>query len=251
MFLNFFIVILLGLIFGSFLGVFTYRFPKKIPFVKGRSFCPKCKKQINWFDNIPLLSFIFLKGNCRHCKKKISFRYPLIEVISSISFVLIYFNYQADLFKVILFLFFYLLIASVVIIDLEEGIIPDELIFLGLTVSFFYILFFDNANSFQHLLGGFSLSSFMLLLHLLTKGKGMGLGDVKFTLFPATFLLFPFNILWLFLSFLTGSFVGVILILVKKAKFGKEIAFGPFLGVSFLITLIWGQTLLKWIMPFF
>ena len=119
MFLNIFIVILLGLILGSFLGAFTYRFPKKIPFVKGRSFCPKCKKQIIWFDNIPLFSFLFLKGKCRHCKKKISFRYPLIEVISSIFFLLIYFNYQADLFKVILFLFFYLLIASVLIIDLE------------------------------------------------------------------------------------------------------------------------------------
>lgn len=245
MYLNIFIVILLGLVFGSFLGAFTYRFPNKISFVKGRSFCPKCKSKISWFDNIPVFSYLLLNSKCRSCKNKISLRYPLIEIFSSVFFLIIYLNFQPDLYKIVLYSIFYLIIASITVIDLEEGIIPDELIYLGYGLTFFHILFFNNSVNFQHILGGFVISLSMLLIHLITKGKGMGLGDVKFTLFPATLFIFPYNLIWFFLSFLIGSIVGIILILIKKAKFGKEIPFGPFLAISFIMILVWGPLLLK------
>lgn len=249
MFFDLFFVILFGLVMGSFLSAFTYRFPKNIDFVKGRSFCPKCKAKIGWTDNIPLLSFILLKGKCSKCGKRISFRYPLLEILSALSFLLIYFNYRNNIADLFIYLFIYLITVSIMVIDFEEGIIPDELNFLGFVVSFFYILLFRNSFIFQHIFWGFALSSFMLLIHLFTKGKGMGLGDVKFALFPGSFLVFPLNLIWLFLSFIIGSVVGIFMILFKKAKFGKPIPFGPFLGVSFIIVLIWGKNLVEWIIP--
>lgn len=251
MYYHLFFVVLFGLIFGSFLGAFTYRFPKKINFIKGRSFCPFCKTKIKWFDNIPLFSFFILNGKCRKCKKKISLRYPLLEVFSGLAFLLIYYSYQNNIFDLAICLIFYLITTSMIVIDFEEGIIPDEFNFVGFTLSFFYIILFRNNFSFQHIFGGFALSLFMLLIHLFTKGKGMGLGDVKFTLFPGTFLLFPLNIVWLFLSFIIGSIVGVFMILFNKATFGKPIPFGPFLGFSFIAVLIWGENLVKWIIPIF
>lgn len=238
-------IVILGLVFGSFLSVFTFRLPKKINFVKGRSYCPRCKNKISWFDNIPLLSYLLLKGKCRNCKNKISIRYPLIEISTSLFWLLIYLTNQGNLLNTIVYFIFYLIVASIFIIDFEEGIIPDELTFIGFAISFLYILFFNNNKSFEHLLGGFSLASLMLLIHLVTKGKGMGLGDVKFTLFPATFLIFPYNFLWFILSFIIGSIVGIILMLFKKAKFGKPIAFGPFLAFSFIIILLWGENIVR------
>jgi leader peptidase (prepilin peptidase)/N-methyltransferase len=148
-------------------------------------------------------------------------------------------------------IFFYLISISVVVIDIEEGIIPDELIFVGFVVTFFYLVFLKNNLVFQNLFFGFLLSLFMLSIHLITKGKGMGLGDVKFTLFPATLLSYPLNLIWLFLSFILGSVVGILLILFKKAKFGKPIPFGPFLALSFLIVLLWGENLVELIIPLF
>ena len=251
MFFYLLLIVLFGLVFGSFLGAFTYRYPKNIDFVKGRSFCPLCKTKIEWFDNVPLLSFISLKGRCRNCKKKISFRYSLVEAFSGLSFLLIYLRYYNNILDLIICLIFFLITLSMIVIDIEEGIIPDELNFLGFTLSIFYIILFKNSLSFQSIFAGFALSSFMLLIHLFTKGKGMGLGDVKFTLFPGTFLLFPLSIIWLFLSFIIGSVVGVFMVIFKKAKFGRPIPFGPFLGVSFIAVLIWGENLVKWIIPIF
>ena len=241
------ISIILGLVIGSFISAFTFRFPKKISFVKGRSFCPNCKKKISWFDNIPLLSFLLLRGKCRYCKEKISLRYPILELSTAMFFVIIFRNFYPDFVQIVTFFIFYFITASVIVIDLEEGIIPDELSFLGFAISFFYVIFFNNQVSFQHILGGFCSSLFFLMINLITKQKGMGLGDVKFALFPGTFLLFPFNVLWIFLSFILGSIVGIIMILFKKAKFGKPIPFGPFLGISFIIIIIWGESLLDFL----
>jgi len=251
MIFNYLLVILLGLILGSFISCFSYRFPKNINFIKGNSFCPKCKKKICWFDNIPLLSFIFLKGKCRNCKKTISFRYPLIELTSALFFLLAYLKFQNNLLDFLIIGIFYLISISIVVIDIEEGIIPDELTILGFLITFLYLILFKNNLVFKNIFYGFLLSFFMLTIHLITKGKGMGLGDVKFTLFPASFLSYPLNLIWLFLSFVLGSIVGIFLIIFKKAKFGKPIPFGPFLATSFLIVLLWGKNLVELIIPLF
>jgi leader peptidase (prepilin peptidase) / N-methyltransferase len=249
-------IFLLGLIFGSFANVLIYRLPLGLT-LSGRSYCPSCKNKISWFDNVPLLSFFLLRRKCRSCNQKISFQYPLVEFICGLGFVLMYllFINLSNSFLVSIkgnigfwvlpyLLFIFVILLAIFVIDLKKRIIPDGLSYALLIIVLIYLLIAKDIF-FVNLFSGFVCSLFLLFLHLVTKGKGMGLGDVKFVLFGGMFFGFPLSLLWLFVSFLTGALVGVILILVKKAKFGKEIAFGPFLIIGFYLTLIWGETILK------
>jgi prepilin signal peptidase PulO-like enzyme (type II secretory pathway) len=195
-----------------------------------------------WYDNIPLLSFFLLGGKCRHCNKNISWRYPAIEIGSSLGFLLIFLKFGSSGVLNLLWLWFVFLICLLIfVIDLENQIIPDELSFLGFVATFF--VFIDSERFFPSILTGFLCALFLLLVNLVTKGKGMGLGDVKLALFLGAFLGYPLSITWIFLAFLTGAFLGVILILGKKASFGRPIAFGPFLVLSFIAVLLWGDRL--------
>jgi len=229
-----------GLVVGSFLGAYTFRYPRGISVLRGRSVCPKCKKNLVWYDNIPVLSFILLKGRCRECGKKISLRYPLIELATALGFVGIWFLFLEPVFLVFLILIFSLLVA-VFVIDLEQKIVPDELVFTGFGLTVFYLLLISPSTLFTNLAAGFGAALFLLLVHLATRGRGMGLGDVKFAVFAGTLLGWPMMPVWLFTAFLTGAVVGTILVLAKKVSFGKQIAFGPFLVMSLIIVFIWGE----------
>lgn len=226
------LLLVLGLVFGSFFSAFSWRYPRNISIVHGRSFCPKCKEQIKWYDNIPLLSFILLGGKCRKCKKKISWRYPIIESITALGFLLIGMNIFSLIIFSILFLIF--------IIDFENKIIPDSLVFLGILVS---IISFHSPVS--NLLAGFIAAFLLLFIHLITRGRGMGLGDVKFAVLGGMLTGLNLMLIWLFLAFLTGAAVGIILILGRKAGLKDQIAFGPFLILSIPLALIWGQKILE------
>jgi len=237
-------VLAIGLALGSFLGALTRRLPGKESFVSGRSRCPRCGVQIRWYDNIPLLSYFLLRGRCRACAKKISPRYPLIELASALGVLGIYLlGLPSPIFLSAIFL----ITISIFVIDLEKKIIPDELIFLGLGLTALALLLGWDDNFYLHFLGGFASALFLLLIHLVTRGRGMGLGDVKYALFAGTFLGFPGAVSWLFLSFLTGAGVGVILILLGKAKLGRQIAFGPFLAFSLILTYLFGEALVRWL----
>jgi prepilin signal peptidase PulO-like enzyme (type II secretory pathway) len=226
----------LGLIFGSFISALTWRYPKGISIAKGRSICPKCGKQISWYDNIPLLSYIFLGGKCRNCKKKISLRYPIIELATGVGFLLIGFQ--------VLPLILFCILEIIFVIDLENQIIPDDFIFIGIFLVFLFLLVTNSSFLFPNLLAGFLAASFLLLIHLVTRGRGMGLGDIKFAVLGGLIIGLPLFPIWLFLAFLTGAAVGIILILGKKAGFKSKIAFGPFLVISIPITLLWGQKII-------
>lgn len=228
MFLNSLLVVL-GLIFGSFVSALSYRFPKKISNLKGRSFCDNCKTPISWYDNIPVLSYIFLGGKCRKCGKKISSRYPIIEAVSGLAFLLI----GPNIINLILFL----ILLTIFIIDFENKIIPDFFVFSGMFISLFLI----RDSLFQSLFAGFIAASFLILIHLATRGRGMGLGDVKFAVMGGMITGLKLVTVWMLLGFLTGALVGVILIIGKKAGLKSQIAFGPFLIVAIPIALICGE----------
>jgi leader peptidase (prepilin peptidase)/N-methyltransferase len=224
-----------GIVFGSFISALTWRYPRGIPIEKGRSICPKCKKQINWYDNIPLLSFVLLGGKCRGCKKSISLRYPVIEAATGIGFILIG--------PQILWLITFCLLEVIFVIDIEKKIIPDIFVFLGV----FFALFIGNNSLFDTLSTGFFAASLLVIIHLLTKGRGMGLGDVKFAVLGG-FLVGPrFLLIWLFLAFLTGAIIGIILILGRKAHLKSQIAFGPFLVLAIPLALVYGEKILFWL----
>lgn len=229
----------------------------------GRSLCPECGKQIAWFDNIPLLSYLLLGGKCRHCHKTISARYPLIEAATGLAFVGLYFLLLScsgsaepvcvwksayGLAGAVVLFTILLVTISIFVIDLEERLIPDELIFTGFFLVLIPLTLGAQGDLYRHLFGAFSAATFLLLINMITLGKGMGLGDVKYALFSGLFFGWPLSFIWLFLAFLTGAAVAIILILSGRAGRKDKIAFGPFLALSFVLTAIWGQQLIDWIL---
>lgn len=268
-----FLILLLiasGLSLGSFLGALTYRLPRGESIFKGRSKCPHCGEKISWYDNIPLLSYLLLGGKCRHCKEKISSRYFWIELLTSIGFIGSYFGFiecsrtgfelpymspmcsyydVLSLWSIPFMLFIFSIVVAIFVIDLEHQFIPDELVFVGITFLFFVIALFDPSRIYVRMLTGLGAGIFLLLIHLLTKGRGMGLGDVKFAVFAGLLLGWPYTPIFLFLAFLTGAVVGIILVLTSKTGLKQQIAFGPFLVISLITTFAIGEKLITLFLP--
>jgi leader peptidase (prepilin peptidase)/N-methyltransferase len=244
MFLQLAFLLIVGFIFGSFVSALTYRYPRGLSVTVGRSICPQCKKQIGWIDNIPLLSFLMLGGKCRNCQKKISPRYPLIELVCGLGFVLIWQFTSPDCLKAVYSLIIFVLLLAIFVIDLEHRVIPDDFVFWGILISVVYSLFIIPDSLFQAFLAGFSGAFLLLIIFLLTKGRGMGLGDVKFAVLGAFLVGMKLFYVWLMLAFLTGGATGIILILARKAHFKSKIAFGPFLVFSIGLTMLAGDKLL-------
>jgi len=252
------LIFFLGLVFGSFVGVLTWRLPRGKQFLLGRSICPHCKHQIAWFDNIPLVSFLALKGRCRHCRARISRRYPAVELALGVLFVLLYLRLlscpspetvclisSTYALPGILFLFFVLLLnLSIFVIDLERRIIPDELVFAGLATLTVLLVLGPQHAFYLRLFAAFLAALLLLALNIATKGKGMGLGDVKYALFGGLFFGWPLSLVWLLTAFLTGALAAIILILTDKAGMKDKIAFGPFLAISFVIVMFFGERIL-------
>lgn len=242
---NFLPVFTFGLVAGSFLSALTWRIPRGIDIWVDRSRCDNCNTKINWYDNIPLFSYLVLGGKCRNCGTKISIRYPLLELITGLLFLAIYAFGLPFVYYPLL-----TILVGIFVIDMEHQIIPDELIFIFLLISLLSILNNTGINFYANILSGLMAALFLLLINFATKGRGMGLGDVKLVLAGGVCLGYPNTITWLFLSFIIGSVIGVILIMVNKAKFGMRIAFGPFLVISFIIVMFWGDNISKLLVPY-
>ncbi len=238
-------LLVLGLLIGSFVSVVSFRVPNGVNFIKGRSFCPKCNNRIPWYDNIPLLSFIFLKGRCRRCQKKISLRYPLIEIASGIGFLTISIFALPNFIKMVYLLIVFSLLLIIFIIDLENQIIPDSLVFVLMGVVVIYHIITQQTDLYANLLSGFLASSFLLSINMITKGRGMGLGDVKFAIAGGMFIGLTLMPIWMFLSFLTGAISGSILILLRKKGLKSKIAFGPFLIIGLLLAEVFGEMIIN------
>ena len=240
------------MILGSFANVCIYRLPLNKQIVTGRSFCPKCKKKINWYDNIPLISFILLEGKCRKCKKEISIKYLLVELISGISFVFIFLNYNNYLeiaFLQVLVIIFLIIF----FIDIKHFIIHDSLNFslIILAISKNFIPNFESNFTYdlnQSIVGGI-LGYFVIwiIIFLYKKIKNldaMGLGDAK--LMAGIGLLFGWKSIpfVLFVSAIIGL-ISVIPSLINKTKnLRTEIPFGPYIIVSTIIYYFCGNLIL-------
>lgn len=227
------LLVLFGLVIGSFIGAVSYRIPRKLGFVKGRSFCDSCKTELVWYDNIPVISYLLYQGSSRCCHKKISIRYPLIELFSVLGILVLYFTFG---FSMLLATHYLLLILTLLIfiIDFEHQIIPDELSILIFLLGLFTL----GSSLFIHLFPAFLSALLLLNIHLITLGRGMGLGDVKLAIALGVWLSLFDNIKWLTVSFIIGGIVAVVLLLLNKAQLKTKIAFGPFLIIGFWIVYI-------------
>ncbi len=242
-------IFIFGICFGSFLNVLIYRLPHSLP-LTGRSFCPKCKKKIIWYDNIPLISYVLLKGQCRQCHSPISWRYPVVELMTGILFLGVWVKF-GDL-GILGILGSWVIVSALVVvffIDLDHQIIPDQVLFPALATAFLISLSLNILVS--SLLTAIVAGLFFLALHLLTKGRGMGMGDVNLSFLIGLVLGFPKAVFAFYLAFLTGAFVGVILIVARRKKFGQPMAFGPFLVAAGLIFLFWGDRISQWLTAHF
>ena len=266
------ILFLFGLLVGSFLGVVVDRIPKGETIIKGRSYCEFCKKELSLPDLIPVFSFVLLKGRCRYCHKKLSLYYPIIEFGTGILFVLTYvfiisnfkfqisnellnqdflipneiFNHQSIIINLIYYLF---IVSSFIVIfftDLKYGIIPDKIIFPAIVISIFYFLVFNSLSLIPHLISGLGAFLFFLaisyIFYFFTKKQSMGGGDIKLSFLLGLFLGFPKIIVSLYLAFLTGGVLSIILILWKKKAFSKDsLPFGPFLIFAAILSFFFGN----------
>lgn len=242
-----FFVFIFGLIIGSFLNCLVYRLEKDES-LKGRSYCPHCKHTLSWLDLIPVFSFLWLGGKCRYCRKKISFQYPLIEIVTALLFLLI-FNYQLSIFnqfsiqQFLNLVFWFYIVSSLIVIfvyDLKHYLIPDQVLFPAIGVAFVYHF------NFNYFLSALIASGFFLTLFLMSRGRWMGFGDVKLAILLGLLLGFPNILVGLFLSFLLGSILGITLMGIKSTKIGlkSELPFAPFLIIGTLIALFWGEKLI-------
>src|SRR3989338_2721636 len=258
MLILYFLLSLLGLVVGSFLTMLSYRLPRGLS-ILGRSVCPLCHKQISWYQNIPVFYFILSGGKCGFCKEAISLRYPLVEIITALFFLIsaylwglsgsnLVVGWNALLGNMSLPFFFLLTIFFLLltIIDFEFQILPDKILFLLMLLTALVLLLSHSPTVLFNLFVGFSVFIFFIAIYLLTQKRGMGFGDVKMSFILSSLLGFPNILIWLFLSFLSGAVVGLFFIAIKKSSFGKSIPFGPFLLISAWITFFFGDMILGW-----
>ncbi|MCX6810204.1 MAG: prepilin peptidase [Candidatus Berkelbacteria bacterium] len=238
-----------GLLVGSFLNVLIFRFPEMKGLISGRSYCPKCKKNIAAYDLIPVIGYIILRGKCRNCQKKISLQYPIVELATGVLFFLlaitIGINYQ---------LIIYLLIACVSLLifvyDAKYLEIPE--VFSWLLLIFVIISSFLNPHFLvqDFLLGGLIGGGILGIMVGISNEKMMGSGDIKIGLAFGFLLGIYRSILFLFLSFIIGAIAGLVLMASRKKKMKSEIAFAPFLILAAIISIVWGNQIVNLYLKF-
>lgn len=245
--------LILGSVVGSFLGVIAYRVPKKESIVFPPSHCPHCRHKLMWFDLIPILSYLSLQGKCRYCKKPISLMTLAIEMWTALLFLIIYMFFPGVHIAQLLY---YLTMGSIFTVifftDLMYGIIPFQISVFGFLITFFYLIFSFSPVLFTiHLLSAAGSFLAFLFLFLVTRGKGMGFGDVILVALMGIFLGFPDIGFALYMAFLTGAVVSSILILIGRKKLRNDtIPFGPFLVIGTLISFFYSTQILSYVRYF-
>ncbi len=251
------ITFILGSVIGSFLNVCIYRMPRKLSLVFPSSRCPDCGIPIKPYDNIPILSYLFLGGKCRVCKSGISFRYPLLELLNAAFYVMVLRRFGLGWDTVFYFIFCSAFIV-ITFIDVDFQIIPDRItlpgIPLGLLAGSFLLpdpfmryTLLGIKSSFIGAAAGFGLYALIATAgYRIFKKEAMGGGDIKMMAMVGGVLGWKGVILTTFLGSLTGSIIGILSLLVRGREKGSLIPFGPFLALGSLITLFYGQEILTW-----
>jgi leader peptidase (prepilin peptidase)/N-methyltransferase len=236
----------LGAVVGSFLNVIILRLPEEKSIVFPASHCPKCRHAIRVYDNIPLISYLFLKGRCRDCGGSISLRYPLVEGLTAILSLLIYWKFGPSLQYLCVFLFTCSLVV-ITFIDLDHQIIPDVISLPGIPVFFLAAIFVMNLRFLDaflgFLIGGGVLYSVAFVYELITKREGMGGGDIKLLAMIGAFLGWQSLLFVLLISSFAGAAVGITIMIVKGRDMKYAVPFGPFLSLGAIVYLFFSSYL--------
>jgi leader peptidase (prepilin peptidase)/N-methyltransferase len=242
-------VFLFGTAVGSFLNVCIYRLPGSLSIIRPRSMCPSCKTQIAFYDNIPILSYLWLRGRCRRCGATISLRYPVVETTAGLFAVALFNRHGVAPEGFILYAFVAALLV-VTFIDLDHQIIPDVITYPGIMVGFLSSFVVDHITYKESLmgilLGGGSLFLVASVYYLLTRKEGMGGGDIKLLAMVGAFLGWKAVIFTIFVGSAIGTVVGVAVALRTHGGRKMAVPFGPFLSLGALLFLFCGQQIIGW-----
>jgi leader peptidase (prepilin peptidase) / N-methyltransferase len=242
---------ILGLIFGSFATAAAYRIPRREALSKGRSKCPHCGHEISALENIPVFSYIFLRGKCRHCGERISLRYPLTEAGTAILFALTAWKFEEKFGTIALCAFFWVLIVLTVI-DLEFKLLPNRIVYPFFVIGWIVLVALALIDGTPErlvdgLIGALVFGGFFFLLAFLVPA-GMGMGDVKLAFVLGSFLGFLGGVglvlLAMFLAFLSGGIIGGVAAIATKGGRKMKIPFGPFLALGTTVAIFLGEPIL-------
>lgn len=250
---NLVIIFLFSFFIGSFLGVLVDRVARDEKFLLGRSYCEHCHHPLSWQDLVPVFSYLFLGGRCRYCQAKIPFWLPAIELSTAGAFALVVWQSWGLAWWVVLLrlvIAFFLLV--IFFADLKYQLVYEGIIYLALGASFLYQLVTAGGlvGLTNPLLSSLVTGLFFYGLYLLTGKKGLGLGDVQIGFLMGLLLGWPRIIVALYLAFLTGAAVGIILMIAGLAKFKTKVPFGPFLVLATFISWFWGETLFNLVVSY-
>ena len=243
------ISIIIGAMVGSFLNVCICRLPKGESIITPRSHCPQCQTLIRFYDNIPLLSYLLLRGKCRSCRAPISIQYPTVEGVTALGSLILFLKFGMSWEYLLYFLFLSALIV-ITVIDLYHQIIPDVISLPGVGIGLLASLVLPHLKFLNSLtgvlLGGGSLFLVATLYQWFFKREGMGGGDVKLLAMVGAFLGWKAVILTILFSSFIGSITGIIFIAVKGRDLKYAIPFGPFLSLGAVLSLFLGEEIVRW-----
>ncbi|MBW2438162.1 MAG: prepilin peptidase [Deltaproteobacteria bacterium] len=242
-------VFIFGICIGSFLNVCIYRLPESKSIVHPRSMCPKCGTLIRSYDNIPLFSYIALRGKCRYCGDRISFRYPAIEFISGIFAVGVFLKFGISVEALIYYTFIAVLLV-ITFIDIDHQIIPDVISLPGIPIFFAASFALPNVTFAESILGilvgGGSLYLVAWLYHLITRKEGMGGGDIKLLAMMGALIGWKGVLFTIFAASAVGTLAGLAVILKTGKTMKLKIPFGPFLAIGAIAFIFFGPQLITW-----
>jgi leader peptidase (prepilin peptidase)/N-methyltransferase len=238
--------ILVGLVWGSFLTAFKSRLDDLMSLVVGRSQCPNCRHRLGFLDLFPVLSYVFLLGRCRYCKKSISYHYPLIEILSVVLAVAIYLKSGLSISSVLVYLSMSLLLVAS-FLDIEAQEVPSSILIASVILALIANLMVNYDNIAMALLSGLTCAFIPIILSVGSREKWMGYGDILFALSIGFLVGYPASIVSIFLAFLLGSIFGIIYLIISKRGIGlkTKIAFGPFIALGGFVGYLVGQNLLS------
>lgn len=248
------LVFIFGLFLGSFLNVVIFRLRREETFVRGRSKCLFCSHQLHPQDLIPFFSYFYLGGKCRYCKHKFSVQYPLVELLTALSLVLVFIKvipsdiYQATYMQWLALLNWWVAVAFLILIfvyDLKYYLVADAVVLPATAIAFVFNLVL-GMDIWQLLLACLVGAGFFLLQFVVSKGKWIGEGDIRIGLFMGALLGWPHVLLALVLSYTLGSVISIFLILGNKKKWTDRVPFGTFLTMGTFATLLYGSEIIQW-----
>jgi len=243
------LIFLLGASVGSFLNVCIVRLPKGKSIVKPGSHCPECQSPIRFYDNIPLLSYLVLKGKCRSCGAPIAPRYFMVEALSGLLGLGLFCVFGLSVEFVVYFVFFAALLV-VIFIDLDTYTIPDVITIPGIVAGLLAALLLPRHTVAGSLLGlaagGGILFTVAMLYQLLRKKEGIGGGDIKLLAMIGAFLGLPGVLFTLFTSSLVGAVAGLLVLRKEKGSGSTMIPYGPFLALGAMTYVFWGPVIIRW-----